>query len=140
MIIYCAGPIRGNTTYHENYSEIVRIVESLGHTALSERSSKFSSTILLSDKQVYTRDIKWIDGSKMVIAEVSGPSLGVGFEISYALFSKKIPVLAVYHQEAGQISSMISGCTNKQLQVEKYRNIDDLTSIIKNYLDTNGEN
>jgi nucleoside 2-deoxyribosyltransferase len=140
MIIYCAGPIRGNTTYHENYSEIVRIVESLGHTALSERSSKFSSTILLSDKQVYTRDIKWIDGSKMVIAEVSGPSLGVGFEISYALFSKKIPVLAVYHQEAGQISSMISGCTNKQLQVEKYRNIDDLTSIIKNYLDTNGGN
>jgi len=140
MIIYCAGPIRGNTTYHENYSEIVRIVESLGHTALSERSSKFSSTILLSDKQVYTRDIKWIDGSKMVIAEVSGPSLGVGYEISYALFSKKIPVLAVYHQEAGQISSMISGCTNKQLQVEKYRNIDDLTSIIKNYLDTNGGN
>ena len=140
MIIYCAGPIRGNTTYHENYSEIVRIVESLGHTALSERSSKFSSTILLSDKQVYTRDIKWIDGSKMVIAEVSGPSLGVGFEISYALFAKKIPVLAVYHQEAGQISSMISGCTNKQLQVEKYRNIDDLTSIIKNYLDTNGGN
>ena len=132
MIIYCAGPIRGNTTYHENYSEIVRIVESLGHTALSERSSKFSSTILLSDKQVYTRDIKWIDGSKMLIAEVSGPSLGVGFEISYALFAKKIPVLAVYHQEAGQVSSMISGCTNKQLQVEKYRNIDELTSIIKN--------
>jgi len=140
MIIYCAGPIRGNTTYHENYSEIVRIVESLGHTALSERSSKFSSTILLSDKQVYTRDIKWIDGSKMLIAEVSGPSLGVGFEISYALFAKKIPVLAVYHQEAGQVSSMISGCTNKQLQVEKYRNIDELTSIIKNYIASNGGN
>lgn len=140
MIIYCAGPIRGNTTYHENYSEIVRIVESLGHTALSERSSKFSSTILLSDKQVYTRDIKWIDGSKMVIAEVSGPSLGVGFEISYALFAKKIPVLAVYDQGAGQISSMISGCTNKQLQVEKYRNIDELTSIIKKYIASNGDN
>ena len=77
MIIYCAGPIKGNTTYQDNYSEIVRIVESMGHTALSEKSSKFSSTILLSDKQIYTRDIKWIDGSKIVIAEVSGPSLGV---------------------------------------------------------------
>jgi len=131
MIIYCAGPIRGNTTYHENYSEIVRIVESIGHTALAEISSKFSSTILLSDKQVYTRDIKWIDGSKIMIAEVSGPSLGVGFEISYALFVKKMPVLAVYHQEAGQISSMISGCINPQLQVKKYLNIDDLESIIK---------
>jgi nucleoside 2-deoxyribosyltransferase len=138
MIIYCAGPIKGNTTYQDNYSEIVRIVESMGHTALSEKSSKFSSTILLSDKQIYTRDIKWIDGSKIVIAEVSGPSLGVGFEVSYALFVKKLPVLAVYHDQAGQISSMITGCTNPLLQIKKYSNIDDLTSIIKKFVASNG--
>jgi nucleoside 2-deoxyribosyltransferase len=138
MIIYCAGPIKGNTTYQENYSEIVRIVESMGHTALSEKSSKFSSTILLSDKQIYTRDIKWIDGSKIVIAEVSGPSLGVGFEVSYALFVKKLPVLAVYHDQAGQISSMITGCTNPLLQIKKYSNVDDLTSTIKKFVASNG--
>lgn len=137
MIIYCAGPMRGNTTYHENYSEIVRIVESLGHTALSEKSSKFSSTVLLSDKQIYTRDVKWIDGSKIMIAEVSGPSLGVGFEISYALFVKKIPVLAVYHSNAGQISSMISGCPNPLLQLRKFSDIDDLTSTIKKFIASN---
>lgn len=137
MIIYCAGPMRGNTTYHENYSEIVRIVESLGHTALSEKSSKFSSTVLLSDKQIYTRDVKWIDGSKIMIAEVSGPSLGVGFEISYALFVKKIPVLAVYHSNAGQISSMISGCPNPLLQLKKFSDIDDLTSTIKKFIASN---
>jgi nucleoside 2-deoxyribosyltransferase len=134
MIIYCAGPIKGNTTYRENYSEIVRIVESMGHTALAEISSKFSSSIPLSAKQIYTRDIKWIDGSKIMIAEVSGPSLGVGFEVSYALFVKKIPVLAVYQEQAGQISAMISGCNNPQLQVKKYLNIDDLTGIIKNFI------
>ena len=137
MIIYCAGPIKGNTAYQDNYSEIVRIVESMGHTALSEKSSKFSSTILLSDKQIYTRDIKWIDGSKIMIAEVSGPSLGVGFEVSYALFVKKIPVLAVYHDQAGQISSMITGFTNALLQVKKYSNIDDLTSTIKKFIASN---
>jgi len=138
MIIYCAGPIKGNTTYQDNYSEIVRIVESMGHTALSEKSSKFSSTILLSDKQIYTRDIKWVDGSKIVIAEVSGPSLGVGFEVSYALFVKKLPVLAVYHDQAGQISSMITGCTNPLLQIKKYSSVDDLTSIIKKFVASNG--
>jgi 2'-deoxynucleoside 5'-phosphate N-hydrolase len=140
MIIYCAGPIRGNTTYQDNYSEIVRIVESMGHTALSEKSSKFSSSIMLSDKQVYTRDIKWIDASKIVIAEVSGPSLGVGFEVSYALFVKKMPVLAVYHDQAGQISAMITGCTDPQLQIKKYSNVDDLTSIIKKFILSNGGN
>lgn len=129
--------MRGNTTYHENYSEIVRVVESLGHTALSEKSSKFSSTVLLSDKQIYTRDVKWIDGSKIMIAEVSGPSLGVGFEISYALFVKKIPVLAVYHSNAGQISSMISGCPNPLLQLKKFSDIDDLTSSIKKFIASN---
>jgi nucleoside 2-deoxyribosyltransferase len=138
MIIYCAGPIRGNTTYHENYSEIVRIVEYMGHTALSEVNSKFSSSIPLNAKQIYTRDIKWIDGSKIMIAEVSGPSLGVGFEVSYALFVKKIPVLAVYHEQAGQISAMISGCSNPLLQIKKYTNIDDLTSVVKNYIANGG--
>lgn len=140
MIIYCAGPIKGNTTYQENYSEIVRIVESMGHTALSEKSSKFSSTMLLSDKQIYTRDIKWIDGSKILIAEVSGPSLGVGFEISYALFTKKMPVLAVYNDHAGRISSMITGCTNPLLHVMKYSNVDQLTSLIKDFIVNNGSN
>lgn len=140
MIIYCAGPIRGNTTYQENYSEIVRIVESTGHTALSEVSTKFSSSIPLNAKQIYTRDIKWIDGSKIVIAEVSGPSLGVGFEISYALFAKKIPVLAVYHDKVPQISSMIAGCQNPILQISKYSNVDDLTKIVKNFIVTNGGN
>jgi len=140
MIIYCAGPIRGNTTYHENYSEIVRIVESMGHTALAEISSKFSSSIPLNAKQIYTRDIKWIDGSKIMIAEVSGPSLGVGFEVSYALFAKKIPVLAVYQDKAEQISAMISGCSNPLLQVKKYSNVDDLTAIVKNFIANSGSN
>ena len=134
MIIYCAGPIKGNTTYQENYSEIVRIVESLGHTALSERSSKFSSSIPLNSKQIYTRDIKWIDGSKIMIAEVSGPSLGVGFEIAYALFERKIPVLAVYQGNVAQISSMISGCNNKNLQLKNISSIDHLTQIVKNFI------
>ena len=140
MIIYCAGPIKGNTTYQENYSLIVQIVESLGHMALSEISTKFHSSIPLNAKQIYARDLKWLDGSKLMIAEVSGPSLGVGFEIAYALFHKKIPVLAVYNEQAGQISSMISGCNNKKLFVKKYIDNDDLANSIKNFIIENGGN
>jgi len=140
MIIYCAGPIKGNQTYQANYSTIVDIVESLGHTALSELSNKFHSSIPLSDKQIYARDLKWLDGSKLMIAEVSGPSLGVGFEIAYALFTKKIPVLALYDAQVTQISSMISGCNDKKLLLEKYKAMDDLTQTIKNFIINNGGN
>ena len=140
MIIYCAGPIKGNQTYKENYSTIVDIVETLGHTALSEVSSKFHSSIPLSDKQIYARDLKWLDGSKLMIAEVSGPSLGVGFEIAYALFAKKIPVLAVYHDQVTQLSSMITGCNNKKLFLEKYSTAEDLANTIKSFINNNSGN
>jgi len=140
MIIYCAGPIRGNKTYQQNYTQIVQIIETLGHSALSEISSKFSSSIPLSAKQIYSRDIKWLDGSKLMIAEVSGPSLGVGFEISYALFKKKIPVLAVYHDSAEQVSSMIIGCTDPKLQIKKYSDAEDLKKIISEFITFSNEN
>jgi len=138
MIIYCAGPIKGGVTYQKDYKEIIRIVESLGHTALAEFSSKFHSSFPLSDKQIYTRDLKWLDGSKIMIAEVSGPSLGVGFEISYALLIKKIPVLAVYNEQVTQLSAMITGCNDPKLMVKKYYNTEDLERTIKNFIVNNG--
>lgn len=138
MIIYCAGPIRGNTTYQQNYIQIVQIVEELGHSALSEVSSKFHSSIPLTAKQIYSRDVKWLDGSKMMIAEVSGPSLGVGFEVAYALFKKKIPVLVLYHQSSEQISSMIIGCNDPKLQVQKYIDTEDLRNRINEFIKNNG--
>lgn len=134
MIVYCAGPIRGDQTYLKFYLEIIQYVENLGVTALSEMNSKFTSSIPLTDKQIYTRDIKWIDGSEAMVAEVSGPSLGVGFEIAYALFVRKIPVLALYHNSIEKISSMISGCTNANLTVKPYKDEDSLRKEVKAFL------
>lgn len=134
MIIYCAGPIKGDTTYQENYKELINIVEELGHSAISELSGKFNASIPLTDREIYTRDIKWIEGSNLMIAEISGPSLGVGFEISYALFQRKIPVLALASAEVEKVSAMITGCSSELLTTEKYRNIDNMKFIIEKYL------
>lgn len=140
MIIYCAGPIKGDKTYQDSYREVIRIVETIGHTALAEFSSKLPTLIPLSDKQVYTRDLKWLDGSKLMIAEVSGPSLGVGFEIAYALFKKNIPVLAVYDDKATEVSSMITGCSDPKLQVKKYYNHEELEKFIRSFIINNEGN
>lgn len=134
MIIYCAGPIRGDATYQQFYKKIIDFVESLGHTVLTELSSKFNSTVPLTDKQTYKRDLKWVDGSKIMIAEVSGPSLGVGFEISYAIFQRKLPVLAIHSADVQNISAMISGCDSPLLTIEKYRNEEEMKRIIKIYI------
>lgn len=134
MIVYCAGPIRGDQTYLKSYLEIIQYVENLGITALSEMNSKFTSSIPLTDRQIYTRDIKWIDGSDAMVAEVSGASLGVGFEIAYALFVRKIPVLALYNDAVQKISSMISGCSNPNLTVKSYKDDESLRKEVKAFL------
>jgi nucleoside 2-deoxyribosyltransferase len=134
MIIYCAGPIRGDTTHQESYKNMIDFVESLGNTILTEFSDKFSSTIPLTNKQIYKRDLKWIDGSKIMIAEVSGPSLGVGFEIAYAIFQRKLPVLAIHNSEVQNISAMIVGCDSPLLTIEKYRDEEEMKRIIKDYI------
>jgi len=134
MIIYCAGPIRGDVTYQKNYFEIVEFLESEKHTALAEISGKFSTSIPLTDKQIFKRDIKWIEGSRVMIAEISGPSLGVGFEIAYALFKRKIPVLALANSGVKKLSAMISGCDSDLLEIKKYSNSDNMKSIIKKFI------
>ena len=133
MIVYCAGAIKGYTTYQNNYIEMIRFIESMSHTALAELNGKFKFSIPLSDNQVYTRDIKWIDGSELMIAEISGPSLGVGFEIAYALFQKEIPVLALVSSDVKKISAMITGCNSNLLTIKRYKNIEDMQNIISDY-------
>ena len=134
MIIYCAGPIRGDITYQQFFTKIIDYIESEGHTVLAEFSGKFSSTIPLTDKQTYKRDLKWIDGSKLMIAEISGPSLGVGFEISYAIFQRKLPILALCNSEVQNISSMITGCDSPLLTIQKYQDEDDMKRIVRKFI------
>lgn len=135
MIIYCAGAIRGDTTFQNNFLEIINFLESQGYTVLAELNGKYNSSIPLTDKQIYTRDVKWIERSELVVAEISGPSLGVGFEIAYALFQKKIPVLAFASKETNNLSALIAGCDSDLLTVKEYENIEDLHKKIKNYFE-----
>ena len=134
MIVYCTGTKRGSEAHQKLLKNIIEFTESLGHTALSEASSKFSSTIPLTDKQTYKRNLKWIDGSKIVIAEISNPILEIGIEIAYALFQRKIPVLALHTTEVQKNSSMLDGNDSPLLTIQKYADASEMQSIIKTYL------
>lgn len=134
MNIYCAGAIRGDSRFQSYYCEIVNYLASLGHNSFSEMNCDFRSSILLSDDEIFKRDIWWLENSEMLIAEVSGPSLGVGFEIAYALYKKKIPVLAVYNNVVGTISGMIKGCSSNLFTVKSYSNLEELKEIVYSFI------
>ncbi|MGB9664393.1 MAG: nucleoside 2-deoxyribosyltransferase [Ignavibacteria bacterium] len=130
--IYCAGPISGDITYQENYKKMIEIVRQNGFYPLYEPELK--PNYVLTDQEIYRRDINWLNDAIGMIAEVSGPSLGVGFEIAYALFQLKKPVLALYHESIPRLSAMIKGCDNSLLSVQKYKDEFELEKFIKIYL------
>jgi hypothetical protein len=65
-----------------------------------------------------------------MIAEVSNPSHGVGYEIAYARHITKIPVFAVAFKDTDRISAMISG----RLDVQFYRGCADLSAMVEEFL------
>lgn len=85
-----------------------------------------------SDSDIYARDLRWIRESDVLIAEVSQPSIGVGYEIAYAEAMGK-PVLALYCLDADKsISAMISG--NPQIATLEYECLDHLWALLQEEL------
>ncbi len=140
MVIYCAGAIKGDTRFQSNFKEIIQFISSQGHTPLSEMNENFKTSIPLTERQIFKRDIKWLEQSNAVVAEISGASLGVGFEISYALYELKIPVLALFSSKAERVSAMITGCDSKRLTVKEYSDNPDMEEIVSSFLKKIQEN
>ncbi len=130
--VYCAGPISGDNTFQSFYKKIIYVVENCGCKALYEPN--LIPNAELTDQEIFKRDIRWINESDVIIAEVSGPSLGVGFEIAYALYVLKKPVLALYNTSVKRLSAMIKGCDANFLSVQLYRNESELENYIKLFI------
>ena len=119
--IYFAGSIRGGRNDIDFYKKIINYLQLLGKVQ-NEHIKNYNITSLgetkKSNQEIYTRDLNWISSSDFMVAEVSNPSLGVGFEIAKAIeLNKKI--LCLYRvQEDKNLSAMIAGCPD--IQVKEY--------------------
>jgi len=132
--IYFAGSIRGGRNDTELYKKIINYLQLLGEVLTEHVGDDDISTLGetgKSDNQIYIRDLDWLQSADFVVADVSTPSLGVGFEISKAIESKK-KVLCLYRiQGDKKLSAMISGCPD--IQVGKYQTFDEAKRIIDNF-------
>jgi nucleoside 2-deoxyribosyltransferase len=132
MKIYFAGSIRGGREDKNLYSQIIKNLQKYG-TVLTEHIGDQNLTDSgedLSDKFIYERDLYLIKESDIVVAEVTQPSLGVGYEIGKAEeLGKKI--LCLYRENNKRISAMISG--NENLVTLKYNTLDELFKNIKDF-------
>jgi 2'-deoxynucleoside 5'-phosphate N-hydrolase len=111
--IYFSGAISGGRADVALYRRIVEMLEVEGHRVLAgavaaEHVGAAGET--LYPPEICARDLAWLDQSDLVVAEVSVPSLGVGYEIAYATRIRRIPVIALYRKAFTQrCSAMIAG-------------------------------
>ena len=137
MNIYFACSITGGRDFESVYQVITRALAEDNHrvpTAHLAESGIASVEAVIDPREVYTRDTTWIQESDVLIAEVSVPSHGVGYEIGYALNLGK-PVLALY-QEGRKVSKMISGNPASDLSVKCYESPEEAVEIIRAFLST----
>ena len=135
MKVYFACSITGGRQDEAVYSQLVQALLAAGHEVPTAAIADAGYRSLEGDHDavdVYTRDVDWIEESDALIAEVTTPSHGVGYEISYALERGK-PVLCLYRQDV-VVSKMLTGNTMPGIQVKAYTDVDGGIEAIKEFL------
>ncbi len=121
-MIYFAGSIRGGREDVGLYHKLIEHMGSYGKV-LTEHLGNANITASgeqLAANEVYERDVDWLDKADVMVAEISTPSLGVGYELCKAE-SRGIPVLCLYNGSRNEPSAMITG--NKKFRIFKYEDI-----------------
>ena len=131
MNIYFAGSIRGGRDDQELYFSIIKELGNFGtvlteHIGRKELSTQGEKT--LSDKEIFERDMRWIKDSDVVVAEVTTPSLGVGYELGQAESMKKKIICLYREDEHKRLSAMVSG--NSYVKVCRYATLEDVQNIL----------
>ncbi len=122
MDLYFSCSLTGGRQDQPAYAALVAHLEALGHRVLTAHLA--AESVLAADDQhspeaVYERDTAWLRDCEAVIAEVSTPSHGVGYEIAYALERSK-PVLCL--ARAGvRVSKMLTGIRRPHFEVLTYQ-------------------
>ena len=131
MKIYFAGSIRGGRDDAEFYYKIIEFLQKHGEVLtehVGEKDLNAMGESTLSDKQIHDRDMKWLLESDLMVAEVTNPSLGVGYEIGRAIEAGK-KIFCLYRESGcNKLSAMIEGSDN--IELIKYINIQELQKLI----------
>ena len=115
--IYFSGSISGGREDVAIYRRIVSALENSGHEVFAgavTSDSVGNGGEPLEARHIFERDLGWIAGVAarrgLLVAEVSRPSIGVGYEIAAARYRFNIPVVCLYRPAfTRRCSGMVAG-------------------------------
>ena len=138
MNIYFAGAIRGGREDVQLYFEIIKRLGAYGRVLTEHVGNPelTGSGEIDDDCEIHDRDLAWLREADYLVAEVTTPSLGVGYEIGKATEWGK-PTLCLYRQsDERALSAMIAGCGGTV--VREYQNAEDLRGIFDDFFRVRG--
>ncbi len=136
MKIYFSCSITGGRQDEAVYQAMVSALLAAGHEVPTAHLSESNILSLESDAdagEIYRRDVNWVNESDAVVAEVSTPSHGVGYEVALALLSGK-PVLCCY-QRSRRVSKMILGNDQPNLTLAPYDSTAEAVAALRDFLE-----
>ncbi|PSP18993.1 nucleoside 2-deoxyribosyltransferase [Halobacteriales archaeon QH_10_67_13] len=120
MELYFCGSIRGGRDDASLYAELIEELSTHG-TVLTEHVGTAEPEEDLADGEIHDRDVEWLRAADAVVAEVTTPSLGVGYELGRAV-AAGTPTLALYRPTGEhELSAMIRGAGD--IEVVEYTEI-----------------
>src|SRR3989338_1666786 len=129
--IFFIGSIRGGRINQPHYAEIVEMLEQYGTVFskhVADKSLGEYGETDLEKEEIHDRELDTLKKSDLVVAEVTAPSLGVGYLISQAITLNK-RVIALYNgEDTLKLSAMIKG--DKNVKVYLYKTQKDLNTIL----------
>ncbi|MCR5760395.1 MAG: nucleoside 2-deoxyribosyltransferase [Sphaerochaetaceae bacterium] len=131
--IYFAGSIRGGREDAELYRKMIAFIQQTD-TVLTEHIGNPVLHVFEKDKsdaEIYREDTSWLKESDLLIAECTTPSLGVGYELSYAE-RFNIPCHILYNKGKAHLSAMLSG--DNYYSVHPYSSEDEVFEILSDIL------
>ena len=137
MEIYFCGSIRGGHDDADLYAELIATLSEHGDVLTehvgSEDVKDDPSAEGQTDREIHDQDVAWLRRADAVVAEVTTPSLGVGYEIGRAVEWEK-PVRCLY-RPAGEhaLSAMVRG--NEAVRVVKYSEPAEVKETLAAFVD-----
>lgn len=132
MNIFFAGSIRGGRSHQPAYRLLVDELKKQGtlfNEHVADDALSWYGETDLEKEDIHDRELSLLALCDIVVAEVSTPSLGVGYLIAQAVHLGK-PIVCLYQgEDTFKLSAMVKG--NKHVQIRTYQDLNELPSIVQ---------
>jgi 2'-deoxynucleoside 5'-phosphate N-hydrolase len=134
MKVYFAFTVFGERTSIDVARKIVEKLQDMGHEVLTKhliRDDAAQLDGLIQPEEVYHRDMKWLNECDILIADVSGSSFGVGYEVSYILHSAQKKAILFYNKRS-KVSRLATGNTHPNCTIVPYESEEEVVNFLEN--------